>query len=160
MCLATSSLFEHCCPQRPQDHCLENWSFKQLVFTYSSRSSWARSILPPKKLNIIFWFGKKVRYEKSCVCKLFFEILSWFLCFSKFRENDGSSKTCYKCSKAIAPILHVSNLNIYHKYYKSRDLFRFTISTSFSWEVDIYVPFPMEIQHNLVLELYLLLFKV
>ena len=74
-------------------------------------------------LNIIFWFGKKVRYEKSCVCKLFFEIWSWFLCFSKFRENDGSSKTCYKCSKAIAPILHVSNLNIYHKYYISRESF-------------------------------------
>ena len=148
MCLATSSLFEHCCPQRPQDHCLENWSFKQLVFTYSSRSSWARSILPPKILH--FDLGnKEIRYEKSCVCKLFFEIWSWFLCFSKFRENDGSSKTCYKCSKAIAPILHVSNLNSYHKYYKSREsfilqlLFWFTISTSFSWEVEIYVPFPI-----------------
>ena len=66
-------------------------------------------------------------------------------------ENEGSSKTCYKCSKAIAPILHVSNLNSYHKYYKSREsfilqlLFWFTISTSFSWEVEIYFPFPIYI---------------
>ena len=100
---------------------------------------------------LYFDLGKKLRYEKSCVCKLFFEIWSWFLCFSKFRENDGSSKTCYKCSKAIARILHVSNLNSYHKYYKSREsfilqlLFWFTISTSFSWEVEIYVPFPIYI---------------